>query len=85
MTALKDDPVAQTMKRNGLEITRANYIAFNWGNTAPEPWTAENEAELPNELRDPSQIETDDGGAPPADEWSEDGILAQYYGDRSDE
>lgn len=39
------------MRRNGIELTRENYIAVNWGNTPPMPWTAEAEAELPLELQ----------------------------------
>lgn len=79
MTTLRDDPIAQTMKKYGLEITRDNYIAFNWGNPTPDPWTAENEVELPDELQDFSRVKSDDREI--VDRWSEDGILARYYED----
>ena len=39
------------MLEDGIPITRKNYVAFNWGKK-PKPWTAEHEAELPEELQD---------------------------------
>jgi len=45
------------MKEAGIPVTRENYyIAMNWGEPVPE-WTAELEAELPEELQDWSLFE----------------------------
>jgi hypothetical protein len=44
------DPWLEWMRRNGIPLTRENYIATaTAGGTIP--WTAEHEANLPPELR----------------------------------
>jgi hypothetical protein len=50
------DLILERMRRLGMTIDRENYIWCNWGADPPE-WTAELEAELPEELRDWSQFE----------------------------
>jgi hypothetical protein len=35
------------MKAAGIPLTRENYIAYAWGGTPPEEWSAEHEADLP--------------------------------------
>jgi hypothetical protein len=47
-----DDPVLQLMRDRGIPITRENYIEMNWMGDPPEPWTAEDEDQLPEELRE---------------------------------
>ena len=44
------DDMIEWMKAEGLDISRENYIAFNWGSVAE--WTVEHEAELPESLQD---------------------------------
>lgn len=44
------DPVVQQLKELGLPLTRENYLLFNYGKNPPE-LTAEQEAELPEVLR----------------------------------
>ena len=56
MTTLADDPLAKMMRQRGIEVTRTSYIAANWMGDDPEPWTIEEEMELPEELRDLSQV-----------------------------
>ena len=51
--------VIPLMKEAGIPVTRENYIATNWGEPLPE-WTAELEAELPEELQDWSPFEVKD-------------------------
>jgi hypothetical protein len=36
----------------GIPYTRDEWIASNWLGTPPEPWPAEAEMELPEDLRD---------------------------------
>jgi hypothetical protein len=50
------DRVIALMKEAGIPVTRKNYIATSWGEPLPE-WTAELEAELPEELQDWSLFE----------------------------
>lgn len=45
------------MKMAGVEITRQNYIDCVYLGTPPDPWTALDEAELPDELQDWSLFE----------------------------
>jgi len=47
------------MRKHGIEITRENYIASNWPDNRPDPWTAEDEAELPESLQ---LTDADSGG-----------------------
>ncbi len=46
------DALIDWMEANGVEVTRENYIDAAFGNTPPDPWTADDEAELPEELQD---------------------------------
>ena len=51
MTTLADDPLAQWMRKKNIPLTRDNYIDLNWGEARPDPWDAEAEAMLPDELQ----------------------------------
>lgn len=57
---ISQQEVVDLMNRAGLAITRENYIKTNWGDPDLE-WTAELEAELPDELQDWSLFEMRDG------------------------
>jgi hypothetical protein len=46
-----DDDISNRLRRQGLPVTRENWIKANWGKQIPHPWTAEHEAELPEALR----------------------------------
>ena len=52
----RTDPVKAGMIRDGVPITRDNYIGRNWGEE-PEEWTAEHEEALPEELQDWERFE----------------------------
>jgi hypothetical protein len=39
------------MRKLGIEITRESYIAFNWTDSPPEDWGAEDETQMPMKLR----------------------------------
>jgi hypothetical protein len=56
MSTLKDDPVVALLEAEGVEVTRQNWIDLSYGHEVPSPWTAECEAELPDELQDWSQV-----------------------------
>lgn len=45
------------MQRDGYELTRANYIAYNWSGVDVGGWTPELENELPDSLQDWSLFE----------------------------
>jgi hypothetical protein len=45
------EAILSIMRKHGVPITRANYIATNWPDYDPETWTAEDEAELPEFLQ----------------------------------
>ena len=45
------DVVLHMMKRDGIPLTRANYLAMAYPEGMPQPWSAELEAELPQSLR----------------------------------
>jgi hypothetical protein len=45
------DRLLEWMKRNGVAITREKYIALAYGSDGPDKWTAEDEADLPEELQ----------------------------------
>lgn len=55
------DPILYGLARDGLSLTRENYIIRNWGVT-PDEWTAENESALPEKLQDWSAFEKDEPG-----------------------
>lgn len=44
--------IVTTLYKEGEDITRESYIAHNWAGLDVSDWTAENEAELPEELQD---------------------------------
>ena len=44
-------PVLDHMKKHGMPLTRAAYLAFNY-DEVPDPLPAEIEAEIPHELRE---------------------------------
>jgi hypothetical protein len=44
--------VIAALAKQGIPITRENYIAFDYGDEVPDPWTAEDEAELPDILQE---------------------------------
>ena len=54
-----ENPLIQTMKNHGTPITRENFIELNWGEDIPNPWTAEDEEEIPESLRDWSKVDKD--------------------------
>lgn len=51
MPTLNDDPLVKWMRDHGIAVTRENYIDLAWGNDVPEPWDAEAESRLPEELQ----------------------------------
>jgi hypothetical protein len=57
--SLEDDDVVRTMRQYGHKgpITREDYIGFIHAKGEPEEWSPEQEADLPEELRDWSQFE----------------------------
>jgi hypothetical protein len=50
------NPVLDFMRRHGMPETREVYLAFAYPGNMPEPWTAEHEMQLPEELRDPDAV-----------------------------
>jgi hypothetical protein len=44
--------VIALLRMNGKPITRENYIALEYGDNVPDPWTAENEEMLPDFLQE---------------------------------
>jgi hypothetical protein len=74
MTTLADDRLAQFMRRHDIPLTRDAWISLNWGADAPEPWTAEAEVQLPDELQDLSQV-TDEDGPDDDDDEEDDELL----------
>jgi hypothetical protein len=55
------DEMLEWMESEGLDITRENYIAFNWGSDITD-WTPEHENELPLSLQDWSLFMADENG-----------------------
>jgi hypothetical protein len=45
------DHVLRLMLRDGIPLTRENYIAVNWLGETPDPWAGEDKAELPEFLQ----------------------------------
>ena len=45
-----DDPVVEQMKVSGLDETRRNYLALNWGNRDYDP-SPEEESLMPERFR----------------------------------
>ena len=50
-----NDPLVAMMKRDGIPVTRQNYLQMAYPTGLPE-WSAELEAEMPPELQDWSQF-----------------------------
>lgn len=50
------DAMTRSMQARGIPVTRANYLYEAYGDEMPDPWTAEHESMLPDEL----QISDDD-------------------------
>ena len=48
--------IIDLLEEAGIPVTRENYIDLAWGNPLPQ-WTAELEAQLPEELQDWSLFE----------------------------
>ena len=46
-----NDPLIELLKELGQPVTRENYLAWAYPDGIPNPWTAELEAELPEELQ----------------------------------
>ena len=57
------DQVTAFLQSAGLPVTRQTYIEVNWWGAIPDPWTPEDEAELPEELQDWDLFQEADGGA----------------------
>jgi hypothetical protein len=45
------DVVLHMMKRDGIPLTRQNYLDMAYPTGLPHPWTAELEAELPQQFQ----------------------------------
>jgi hypothetical protein len=45
------DAISEWLQKNGEPVTREAWIDLNWLGEPPEPWTAEDEAQLPEELQ----------------------------------
>jgi hypothetical protein len=54
------EEIIAMMKDADIPVTRENYIELAWGLPIP-PWTAELEAELPEQLQDWTLFETVNG------------------------
>lgn len=50
------DHITPLLKQLGLPVTRENWISFNWPEL-PDPWTPEDEAQLPPELQEEQDAE----------------------------
>jgi hypothetical protein len=48
------------MRENGMAITRESYLKLARGNSFPDPWTAQDEADLPPELQDWTRFQPDE-------------------------
>jgi hypothetical protein len=46
------DQLIRWMSAQNIPITRDAYLALAWGSGLPDPWTPEDEAELPGFLRE---------------------------------
>ena len=49
--SLGTDPVVQTLIKLGFPVTRENYLEIAYPEGLPKEWTAELEAELPEQLQ----------------------------------
>ena len=46
-----DDPISAYLMKQGIPVTRENWIDLNWVGEPPDPWTQEDEQELPESLQ----------------------------------
>ena len=60
MDDLDDDPVVELLQAAGMEVTRENWIGAAYGDDVPDPWTAEDESCLPEELQDWTKVKMED-------------------------
>jgi hypothetical protein len=60
MSTLATDQVVALLQAEGVEVTRQNWIDLAYGHEVPSPWGAEQEAEVPLELQDWSQVVVSD-------------------------
>ena len=51
LQAAKTDSILSHMIAHGMPLTRQTWIDLNWGSEVPNPWTAEDEAQLPPPFR----------------------------------
>jgi hypothetical protein len=56
MSTLRDDPLVQLMLAASVTPTREGWIDLNYGREVPNPWTAELEGEVPEELQDWTKV-----------------------------
>ena len=49
----EEDDLVRWMTREGITVTREKYVALAYPDGLPEEWTAELEAQLPQELQRP--------------------------------
>lgn len=45
------------MRKNGVPLTRENYLHMAYLGEIPDPWTSEHEAELPKQFQDWSKFD----------------------------
>jgi hypothetical protein len=45
-------PLIEFCESHGIELDRKTYIAINYPDGPPDPWTPEDEAMLPEEFRE---------------------------------
>jgi tripartite-type tricarboxylate transporter receptor subunit TctC len=50
------DPISRWLEEKGYPVTRENWLAMAYPDGEPEPWTAELEATLPEELQDQEEL-----------------------------
>jgi hypothetical protein len=43
----KMDPILSYMIKHGMPLNRQTWMDLNWGSEVPDPWTAEDEDEVP--------------------------------------
>ena len=68
MASIENDNVVALMRAAGVTVTRESWIDCAYGNEIPDPWTFEDEAQVPEELQDFSKVHSDDGG----EAWQDD-------------
>ena len=99
-TTLETNPIVKWLEELKIPVTRQSFIDLNWGDNVPDPWNAEAEYEIPEELQDwswlphPGNPETDYASSdippePPPDDDDDDDDLEDEedadYGEDEDE